>query len=48
MINAEKRRLAKAHDRVAQSSFRAVTRRLDAERARIEEAIDKLVEASPV
>ena len=48
MINAEKQRLAKAHDRVAQSSFRAVIRRLDAERARIDKAIDKLIEASPV
>jgi transposase len=48
MINAEKQRLAKAHDRVAQISFRAVIRRLDAERARIDKAIDKLIEASPV
>jgi transposase len=39
MINAEKQRLAKAQDRVAQSSFKAVLRRL---------AIDKLIEASPV
>lgn len=48
MINAEKQRLAKAHDRLAQSSFRAVIRRLEAERARIEKAIDKLIESSPV
>ena len=40
MINAEKQRLAKAHHRVAQSSFRAVIRRLDAERARIDKAIE--------
>lgn len=48
MINAEKQRLAKAHDRVAQSSFRAVIGRLEAERARIDKAIDKLIEASPI
>jgi len=44
MINAEKQRLARAQDRIAQSSFKAVTKRLEAERARI----DKLIEASPV
>jgi transposase len=44
MINAEKQRLGKAHDRIAQSSFRAVLRRLEAERARI----DKAIEASPL
>ena len=48
MISAEKQRLAKAHDRIAQSSFRAVLNRLEAERARIDRAIDKLIEASPV
>jgi transposase len=48
MINAEKQRLAKAHDRVAQSSFRAVLKRLEAERARIDKAIEKLIEASPL
>jgi transposase len=48
MINAEKQRLAKARDRIAQSSFRAVLKRLEAERARIDRAIDKLIEASPV
>jgi transposase len=48
MINAEKQRLAKAHDRIAQSSFRAVLKRLEAERTRIDKAIDKLIEASPV
>jgi transposase len=48
MINAEKQRLAKARDRIAQSSFRAVLKRLEAERARIDKAIDKLIEASPV
>ena len=44
MINAEKQRLGKARDRIAQSSFKAVLKRLEAERARI----DKLIEASPV
>jgi transposase len=48
MINAEKQRLAKARDRRAQSSFRAVLKRLEAERARIDKAINKLIEASPV
>jgi transposase len=44
----EKQRLAKAQDRVAQSSFRAVLKSLEAERTRIDKAIDKLIEASPV
>ena len=44
MISAEKQRLARAQGRIAQSSFKAVTKRLEAERARI----DKLIEASPV
>lgn len=48
MINAEKQRLARAHDRIAQSSFRAVLKRLEAERVRIDQAIDKLIEASPL
>ena len=48
MINAEKQRLARAHDRIAQSSFRAVLKRLEAERVRIDKAIDKLIEASPL
>ncbi len=48
MINAEKQRLGKARDRIAQSSFKAVLKRLEAERARIDKAIDKLIEASPV
>jgi transposase len=47
MINAEKHRLAGARDRIAQRSFKAVLKRLDAERARIK-AIDKLIEASPL
>ena len=48
MINAEKQRLGKARDRIAQSSFKAVFKRLEAERARIDKAIDKLIEASPL
>jgi transposase len=43
-----KQRLARAHDRIAQSSFRAVLKRLEAERVRIDKAIDKLIEASPL
>jgi len=48
MINAENQRLAKARDRVAQSSFKAMLKSLEAERVRIDKAIDKLIEASPV
>jgi transposase len=48
MINAEKQRLAKAQDRIAQRSFKAVLKSLEAERARIDRAIDKLIEASPL
>ena len=44
MISAENQRLARAQGRIAQSSFKAVTKRLEAERARI----DKLIEACPV
>src|SRR5215472_10247842 len=48
MINAEKQRLAKARDPIAQSSFKAVLKRLEAERARIDKAIDRLIEVSPL
>jgi transposase len=48
MINAEKQRLAKAQDRIAQRSFTALLKSLEAERARIDRAIDKLIEASPL
>jgi len=48
MINAEKQRLARAHDRIAQRFVRAVFKSLEAERAPIDKAIDKLIEASPV
>ena len=47
MINAEKQRLAKAQDRIAQRSFKALLEILEAERERIDQAIDKLIEASP-
>ena len=48
MINAEKQRLAKAQDGIAQRSFKALLKSLEAERARIDKAIDKLIEASPL
>ena len=48
MINAEKQRLAKAADRLALRSFKTILRSLEAERARIDRAIDKLIEDSPV
>ena len=48
MINAEKQRLGKAADKLAQRSFKTILRSLEAERARIDRAIDKLIEESPV
>jgi hypothetical protein len=42
MINAEKQRLTKAQDRIAQRSFKALLKSLEAERARIDTAIDNL------
>ena len=48
MINAEKQRLAKAADKLAQRSFKTMLRSLEAERARIDRAIDKLIEDSPL
>jgi transposase len=48
MINAEKQRLAKAQDRITQRSFKALLKSLETERARIDKAIDKLIEASPL
>jgi transposase len=48
MINAEKQRLGKAADKLAQRSFRTILRSLEAERARIDRAIDTLIEESPV
>jgi transposase len=48
MINAEKQRLAKTADKLAQRSFKTILRSLEAERARIDRAIDKLIEQSPL
>jgi transposase len=48
MINAEKQRLAKAADQLAQRSFKTILRSLEAERARIDRAIDTLIEDSPL
>ena len=48
MINADKQRLAKARDRIAQRSFKALLKSLEAERGRIDKAIDKLIEVSPL
>jgi transposase len=48
MINAEKQRLAKAADQLAQRSFKTILRSLEAERTRIDRAIDKLIEDSPL
>jgi transposase len=48
MINAEKQRLAKAQDPIAQRSFKALLKSLETERVRIDKAIDKLIEASPL
>jgi transposase len=48
MVNAEKQRFGKARDRIAQCSFKALLKSLEAERARIDKAIDKLIEASPL
>ncbi len=48
MINAEKQRLGKAADKLAQRSFKTILRSLEAERARIDRALDKLIADSPV
>ena len=48
MINAEKQRLAKAESKITQRSCKAMLKSLEAERARIDRAIDKLVQASPL
>jgi transposase len=48
MAQAEDQRLSKATAKIAQRSFKAILRSLDAERERIERAIDKLIERSPV
>jgi hypothetical protein len=48
MINAEKQRLAKAEDKIAQRSCKAVLKSLIAERERIDRAIDKVIGTSPL
>ncbi len=48
MINAEKQRLVKAESKITQRSCRAMLRSLEAERERIDRAIDKLIKASPL
>jgi transposase len=48
MINAEKLRLGKAADKLAQRSFKTILRSPEAERARIDRAIDKLIEEIPL
>ena len=48
MINAEKQRFAKAESKITQRSHKAMLRSLEAERARIDRAIDKLVQQSPL
>jgi len=48
MINAEKQRLGKAADKLTQRSFKTILRSLEAERARIDRAIDTLIEGSPL
>ena len=48
MINAEKQRLAKAAGAVTQRSHKAMLKSLEGEQARIDRAIDKLVQQSPL
>jgi transposase len=48
MINAEKQRCARAESQVTQRSHRAMLKSLEFERARIDRAIDKLVQQSPL
>jgi transposase len=48
MINAEKQRFAKAESRITQRSHKAMLKSLEGERARIDRAIDKLVQQSPL
>jgi transposase len=48
MINAEKQRFAKAENKVTQRSCKAMLKSLEGERTRIERAIDKLVQQSPL
>lgn len=48
MINAEKQRFAKAESKITQRSHQAMRRSLESEQGRIDRAIDKLVQASPL
>ena len=48
MINAEKQRFAKAESKITQRSHKAMLKSLESERGRIDRAIDKLVEQSPL
>ena len=48
MINAEKQRFAKAASHVTQRSHKAMLRSLESEQGRIDRAIDKLVQQSPL
>jgi transposase len=48
MINAEKQRVAKAESKITQRSCKATLKTLEAERERIDRAIDKLVQASAI
>jgi transposase len=48
MINAERQRLAKARDQIARRAFEALLKSLEAERARIDRALDQLIGTSPL
>ena len=48
MINAEKQRFAKAANRITQRSCKALLKSLEAERERVDRAIGKLVQQSPL
>lgn len=48
MINAEKQRFAKAESRITQRSHKAMLKSLESELERIDRAIDKLVQHSPL
>jgi len=47
-VNAEKQRLAKAESKITQRSYKATLKTLEAERGRIDRAVDKLVQQSPI
>lgn len=48
MINAEKQRAARAESKVTQRSHKTMLKSLEAERGRIDRAIDKLIQQSPL